>query len=105
MEEKIIEAFSKLINSDVVKTIYPMIDHIDIVSLKYIPFVFEYDLSINIFLNDPNINRKNMYAMNFDPHYLVSKHLKNLSKYFDITLRYTSYKLYSPDGELLLDWG
>lgn len=104
MDDKLITSFSKLINSDVVKTIYPMIDHIDIVRFEYVPFVFECDLSINVFLNDPDINKNNMYSMNFDPHYLVSKHLKNLSKYFDITLCFISFKLYSPDGELLLDW-
>ena len=79
-EEKLINAFSKLINSDVLKSIYPMLDNIDIVKVNDNPNFIGYDMSLNIFLNDPSINKNNMYAKDFDPHYLVEKHLKGLSK-------------------------
>ena len=51
-EEKLIKAFSKLINSDVLKSIYPMLDHIDIDRVNDNPNFIGYDMSVNIFLND-----------------------------------------------------
>jgi hypothetical protein len=104
MNEKIITAFSKLINSDVLKSIYPMLDHIDIVKVKDNTHFIGYDISVNIFLNDPSINKNNMYTKDFDPHYLVEKHLKDLSKYLGVDFHKITFKLYSPDGELLLNW-
>jgi hypothetical protein len=104
MNEKIITAFSKLINSDVLKNIYPMLDHIDIVEVKENPNFIGYDMSVNIFLNDPSIDKNNMYSKEFDPHYLMEKHLKNLSKYLGVDVHRITYKLYGPDGDLLLNW-
>jgi hypothetical protein len=103
-EEKLIKAFSKLINSDVLKSVYPMLDHIDIVKVKDNPNFVGYDMSVDIFLNDSSIDKNNMYAKDFDPHYLVGNHLKNLSKYLGIDFHRITFKLYSPDGELLLNW-
>ena len=34
MDDKLISAFSKIINSYLLKSVYPMVDHIDIVSLE-----------------------------------------------------------------------
>jgi hypothetical protein len=103
-EEKLIKAFSKLINSDVAKSIYPMLDHIDIVEVNDNPNFIGYDMSVNIFLNDPTIDKNNMYSMNFDPHYLVEKHLKELSKYLGLEFHRITFKLFGPDGKLLLNW-
>lgn len=103
-EEKIINAYSKLINSDLLKSIYPMLDHISIDKIKDNPNFIGYDMSLNIFLNDSTIDKNNMYEMNFDPHYLVEKHLKDLSKYLSLEFHRITFKLYSPDGELLLNW-
>ncbi len=50
-EEKLIKAFSKLINSDVLKSIYPMLDHIDIVNVKDNPNFIGYDMSLNILVH------------------------------------------------------
>ena len=104
MNNKIITAFSKLINSDVIKNIYPMIDHVDIVSLHESSRHKGYNLSINIFLNDPSITKDNMYTSNFDPHYLAEKHIKDLSKYLGIDLNYIGFKLFGPDKDLILNW-
>ena len=103
-EEKLIKAYSKLINSDVLKSVYPMLDHIDIVKVKDNPNFVGYDMSVDIFLNDSSIDKNNMYTKDFDPHYLVGNHLKNLSKYLGIDFHRITFKLYSPDGELLLNW-
>jgi hypothetical protein len=104
MDDKIISAFSKIINSDLLKSVYPMVDHIDITSLKKNPFFQGYDMQINIYLNDPEIDKYNMYQMDFDPHYLGDHHIQALSKYMGINIRSVGFKLYSPDGELLLNW-
>jgi hypothetical protein len=85
-EEKLIKAYSKLINSDVLKSIYPMLDHID------------------IFLNDSSIDKNNMYVKDFDPHYLVEKHLKDLSKYLGLEFHRITFKLFGPDRDLILNW-
>jgi hypothetical protein len=106
VDKKIISAYSKLINSDVVKNIYPMIDNIEIIEFKEHPrFNNAYNMSINIYLNDPTITKNNMYEKNFDPFYLVEKHLKDLSNYLGLEFGKIGFKLYGPDGELLLNWG
>jgi hypothetical protein len=104
MDDKIISAFSKIINSDLLKSVYPMVDHIDITSLKKNPLFQGYDMQIKIYLNDPEIDKYNMYRLDFDPHYLGDHHIQNLSKYLGITIRSVGFELYSPDGELFLDW-
>jgi hypothetical protein len=104
MDDKLISAFSKIINSDLLKSVYPMVDHIDIVSLEKNPFFQGYDMYINIYLNNPKINKFNMYKHNFDPHYLVDNHIQNLSKYMGIKLRSVRFQVHSVDGEILVDW-
>ena len=81
-----------------------MIDHVDIISLDKSDRRSGYDLSVSIFLNDPSITKNNMYQKDFDPHYLVEKHIKDLSKYLGIDLNYIGFKLYGPDGDLILNW-
>ena len=51
MEEKLVKGFEKLINSDMVKNIYPMIDHIDIISVEEHPLYVGYIMFIKIYLN------------------------------------------------------
>ena len=103
-EEKLIKAYSKLINSDVLKSVYPMLDHIDIVKVKDNPNFVGYDMSVDIFLNDSSIDKNNMYTKDFDPHYLVGKHLKNLSKYLGLEFHRITFKLFGPDRDLILNW-
>ncbi len=69
-----------------VKNIYPMIDHIDIISVEEHPLYVGYIMSIKIYLNDPSINEDNMYELNFDPHYLAEYYIKKYSKYFGLDL-------------------
>lgn len=105
VDKKIISAYSKLINSDVVKNIYPMIDNIEIIEFKEHPrFNNAYNMSINIYLNDPTITMNNMYKKNFDPFYLVEKHLKDLSKYLGLEFGKIGFKVYGPDKDLILSW-
>lgn len=104
MSEKITTAFSKLINSDILKKIYPMLDHIDITRITDNPNFIGYDMSVNIFLNDLSITKNNMYEKDFDPHYLTDIYIKELSKYLGLDMNKINFKLYGPDGDLLLNW-
>ena len=81
-----IKGLTKLLNSGVIKEIYPMIDRIVIRydDLDEETFGTEWDrFDISIFLNDDSITKKNMYDKDFDPHYLVSHHLKKYFPYFN----------------------
>ena len=105
MEKEIIaNALSKYANSDIIKRVYPMIDRIEIVHVYDNKHFEGYDLDILIYLNDPDINKNNMYTKNFDPHWLVSHHLKKLSKYLGIDIHNIGFELYNANGELILNW-
>jgi hypothetical protein len=68
----------KLLNSDTINKIYPMVDHIDIrMDEDFVTPRGNRLLDVDIFLNDPTITEKNMYDNDFDPHYLVEYHIKN----------------------------
>jgi hypothetical protein len=45
-----------------------------------------------------------MYKTNFDPFYLVEKHLKDLSKYLGLEFAGIGFKVYGPDKDLILSW-
>jgi hypothetical protein len=51
MDKRLVKGFEKLINSDVIKNIYPMIDHIDIDSVDEHPLYVGYIMFIKIYLN------------------------------------------------------
>ena len=102
--EFLVKSFTKILNSDLIKNVYPMVDHITISKFKDNPNFIAYDMNIDIYLNDPTITKDNMYKREFDPHYLALKHLKNLSNYLGIQIIRVGFKLFSPDGELLLNW-
>ena len=105
MKEKLIKGFEKLINSDVIKNIYPMIDQIDSTSGDEHPLYVGDILSIKIYLNDPSINEDNMYELNFDPHYLAEYYIKKYSKYFGLDLVNVTFAVYGPDNNLITYWG
>lgn len=78
----------KLLNSDIIKSIYPMVDRIetdveDDGDTEY-PI---YSITIKIFLNDDTINAKNMYQKGMDPHYLVDFYMRDLLKFISISTR------------------
>ena len=102
--EFLVKSFTKILNSDLIKNVYPMVDHITISKFKDNPNFIAYDMNIDIYLNDPTITKHSMYKREFDPHYLALKHVKNLSNYLGIQIIRVGFKLFSPDGELLLNW-
>jgi hypothetical protein len=104
MEEKyLISSYSKLLNSDILKLQYPMLDRITVNRIIENPNFIGYDMSINIYLNDPRIDKNNMYRMGFNPSDLI-KEIKRLSEYIGTELRNVNFKLFGPDKELILNW-
>jgi hypothetical protein len=103
-----IKGLTKLLNSGVIKEIYPMIDRIVIRydDLAEETFGTEWDrFDINIFLNDDSITKKNMYDKDFDPHYLVSHHLKKYFPYFDIEDKVAiGFNVFNPEGRPIYMW-
>lgn len=96
------DAYSKLINSGIIKKVYPMVDHIDIVEFKKLPNLSTiYDLSVNIFVDDIDMTEKNMYDSNFDPHWLAEHYLKNIAKYIGLSIRFIRFNLYDTNGRLI----
>lgn len=102
--EFLTKSFTKLLNSGLIKSIYPMVDHITITKFKENPNFIAYDMNIDIYLNDSTITKDNMYRKEFDPHYLAEKYVKNLANYLGTQIIRVGFKLFGPDGELLLNW-
>ena len=80
---------NKVLNSNLIKDIYPMIDHIktrvDWDGDEEIPF---YDIDLKIYVNDPDMTTTlSMYNNGMDPHYLVDEHMIGLLKIFGISSR------------------
>ena len=100
------DAYSKLINSDIIKKVYPMVDHIDIVEFRKLPNLSTiYDLSVNIFVDDIDMTIENMYDSNFDPHWLTDHYLKNIAKYLGLSIRIIRFNLYDTNGRLIKTLG
>ncbi len=108
IEQYKIKGLNKLVNSGVIKDIYPMVDRIDIryEDLSKETLGTELDrFDIDIFLNDDSITKKNMYDSNFDPHYLVDHHLKKYFPYFDIEDKIVmDFIVWDPNGNIINSW-
>jgi len=101
---------NKLINSDYIKKIYPMIDRIDTRMFwdgdEEFPF---YDIELEVHLNDPDITTFNMYEKGFDPHYLINEHLMFILKMAGIDkntsiIEQVYIKVLGPDGEKIFTY-
>lgn len=108
-----IKALDKLINSSIIRNIYPMIDNIevDVVNLDYaspsptLPWGTKSIVNLTIKLNDPTITSKNIWDTEFDPFYLTDKYIRELLPYIGIDNNGTVIRFvaYSPDGELIYE--
>lgn len=104
MNEKILNGFKKLINSDVIKKVYPMVDHIDITNIRYVNSSSHpgYMISFDIVVDSPEMTHDNMFDFDFDPYYLVDHYLVNLSSYFGIDIYMTTFSVHNLDGEAII---
>lgn len=100
------EILNKLVNSDYIKKVYPMIDRIE-TKVDWdkdfsLPF---YDIYIKIYVNDPDmVDYHTMYERGLDPHYLIDKYIVYLLQYINISTRDIS-QIYilviGDDGEVI----
>ena len=98
-----IDGLNKLVNSSVIKDIYPMVDRIEIShdGVFSMPDGNYYRLDIDIFLNDLEITKDNMYERGFDPHYLIDIHLKDYLPYFNLHKVMYELIVWGPNGEVV----
>ena len=96
-----LKGLRKLINSDIIKNVYPMVNYIDVV---YNPNETPHkngELYFDIHLNDDTINSENMYDKELDPYYLVDYHIKRLLNYLGIDGQYYfKWTLWGPGPDL-----
>jgi hypothetical protein len=107
-----IKLLSKMVNSDIIKNIYPAVDHI-VVGVYKNPFSFHGNddvLEFEIYLNNPDIyDEFSMYDNGLDPHYLVDYHIKKLLRYVGLeNIEALNFIVYNTDGERIsipgTDW-
>jgi hypothetical protein len=102
--ERELKGLKKLVNSELIKDIYPMIDNIDIgvYTSRFVLSDNNKRLVFDVHLNDPEITEENMYDRGFDPHYLVEYHIKRLLPYLGFeNILSLSFAVFSPTGELI----
>lgn len=105
-----IKALDKLVNSGIIKNIYPMIDKIEVDVLNpdksgpRLHFGRKPVINLKIFLNDPTITSENIWdSGDFDPFYLCDKYLRELLPYIGIDNNTTiiKFEVYSPESRLI----
>ena len=86
MIEKLqIKGLEKLLNSDVIKNIYPIVDKIEVHNSNKPLDVLEDTLHLNIYLNQP-IEYGDVFGNipQFDEHWMVDHHVRRLLPYLGI---------------------
>ena len=106
MKERLTKGFEKLINSDIIKNIYPMIDHIDVKDFTWNLNGANsgYLIRLDIVVDSPDMTEDNMYDFEFDPHYLVDKYIKDFSKYLSIDIYAIFFTVHNLEGNLIYEW-
>ncbi len=106
MEKKLVKGLEKLINSDVIKSVYPMIDHIDIKNVRFNSNNFKsgYIINLDIVVDSPDMTEDNMYDLDFDPHYLVDHYIRGLSQYLSINIFAIFFTVHNLEGDLIHEW-
>ena len=93
----------KLLNSDLIKSVYPMVDHIKtrVVWDGDTEFPF-YDVVVRIYVNDEDMTTFNMYEKGLDPHYLIDFYMMDLIKMVNVSRRDINQlyiRVIGPNGE------
>jgi hypothetical protein len=99
-----IKGLEKLLNSSLIKDIYPMIDHIKALYVE--PKYYRDIIIFNIYLNDPSIDYDNMYRAGFDPHYMTDFHIKKYLPYMGIELDNIAldFIVRDPNGKIIYSY-
>jgi hypothetical protein len=98
------KALQKIINSDIIKDIYPVIDNIEVHYFETPSNFFTDELRLNIYLNDPEANKINLYdKFQFDYHWLIDHHIRKLLPYFSIDNDNTAirYRIYDTNFDII----
>jgi hypothetical protein len=94
------KSLQKLINSDIIKNIYPVIGNIDVHYYESEVGVIRDYLILDIYLNNPEANKDNMWdEFQLDEHYLIDHHIRKLLPYIGIDNEKTGirYRIYDTD--------
>ena len=93
----------KLLNSDLIKSVYPMVDHIKTRVLwdgdEEYPF---YDIAVKIHVNDEDMTTFNMFEKGLDPHYIIDFYMVDLLKFVNVSrrdLNQVYIRVIGPNGE------
>ena len=93
----------KLLNSDYIKKVYPMVDKIKtrVVWDGDTEFPF-YDVMLKIYVNDKDMTTFNMFKKGLDPYNLVNLYMMDLLKFVDVSKRDITQvyiRVIGPNGE------
>jgi hypothetical protein len=93
IENTQIKGLEKLLNSDVIKNIYPIVGEIEVHNSDN-PFdVLENTLHLNIYLNEPIEHGDDLWdKFNFDEYWMVDHHVRRLLPYLGIDNDKTSIR-------------
>ena len=96
IENTQIKGLEKLLNSDVIKNIYPIVGEIEIHNSDN-PFdvledTLHLNIYLNIYLNEPKEEDDLWDKFNFDEHWMVDHHIRRLLPYLGIDNDKTSIR-------------
>lgn len=98
------KSLQKLINSDIIKNIYPVIGNIDVHYYESESSIIRDYLILDIYLNNPDANKDNMWdEFKLDQHYLIDHHIRKLLPYIGIDNNQTGfrYRIYDTDFNIV----
>ena len=94
------KSLQKLINSDIIKNIYPVIGNIDVHYDEREHWMINDYLIFDIYLNNPKANEQNLWdEFQLDQDYLIDHHIRKLLPYIGIDNEKTGirYRVYDTD--------
>ena len=98
---KKIHSLDKMINSSLIKNVYPMVDEIKIKDIQIDGDKRDNYIDIEIIVDSPNINSNNMYSEGFDPHWLVDHYIKKMLPYLSLEIPEISFTVYDKEGRFI----
>jgi hypothetical protein len=98
------KSLQKLLNSDIIKNIYPVIGNIDVHYFESQSSITSDWLILDIYLNDPEVNKDNYWdKFQLDQYYLIDHHIRKLLPYIGINNDNTGfrYRMYDTDFNII----